>query len=1224
MRGGRRRVLALAAAVAAVGGLSAGRARASDNYWNNPLGGSFHDNANWVGGVPGILDNAVFDLGSLLPYAVSLSSDVSNNQVRIGNDLLQLAFTPGVTFSLASTSPTVPAMIIGDAVADVGQLTLLDATILTSGQMVIGADGTGTLIVPGTSRISGADAFIGFSGTGHLLLQAGGKLDSNHTSIGTNTGADGSAVVDGLNSIWTNNLGMFVGDFGSGELTVSNFGFVRSEGIYGGFAGTGSIIVDSNATLNSSSFIRIGDTATGNGSLQITGGGSVASQNGSIAFAGGAGSVLVDGSGSNWLVTDALEAGWSGVGTLTIQNGGGVAAAVLNIGSDLGGDGTVSVSGTGSNLSVGGILTIGKDGKGQLAISAGGAANTSGGVIGQSSADPNVASVSGSGSSWNMGANQLVVGADGSGSLEISSGATVTNGPAILGRGASGTGTVVLEQPGTSWTSNGLLNIGLNGNGLLQVSGGAQVNGTSAVIGGDAVSGAAGSGAVAFSGINSTWNLSSQLIVGGGAGIGSISLDGGAKLTDASATVGDGAGSTGIFDLLDLGTTWTTSGAVRVGNNGTGDVTVGAGASVISGSLDVGINAAGDITVVGSQTSWTSSGPIRVGISHFGTLLIDARGTFNDSSATIGSGAGGIGQVIVNGTGSTWNNSGTLNVGRGEADGVVTIQGGGGATSGPSNIGGDGASLSGNGAVIVKGAGSHWTATAVTLGLGGSGDLEALSGGVIDAASLVISNGPASSLGFAKVQDAGSKINVTGNIEVGRDVNGTLDVSSGGLVTSASGVIGTLPSATGTAAISGAGSRWTIGGDLDLAVNGAGVLSVSGGGVVSGVNAFVGRGPSGSGTATISGASSQWTLSDSLYIGGDNLGPRGNGMVSVASTATVAATNQIKIWATGTLDLNNGNVSTALVDLQGGLISGNGTLASPVSSTNGRVSTSATIALTGPLSIVAGSNLTKQGTGTLRIDGPQNHGAAATLNVAGGAVQLNTDAGTPATAATAASANLIVRVSGSNVTLGANQELMGLNVEFANPLSQSFDLATPATAGAFRSVRLYPADLVTAKTALYSAIRNANAAGAPDPADGIFDSGLPAHPNSKLGMARLTDLHGDPYILIRPTRIGDLNLDGQVTISDFIDLASNFNGTGKTWQEGDLNYDGSVTISDFIDLASNFGASYTGQIFPISPEDQLTLATFASSIGAAVPEPASATLFLGLGATLLATRRRRR
>ena len=110
---------------------------------------------------------------------------------------------------------------------------------------------------------------------------------------------------------------------------------------------------------------------------------------------------------------------------------------------------------------------------------------------------------------------------------------------------------------------------------------------------------------------------------------------------------------------------------------------------------------------------------------------------------------------------------------------------------------------------------------------------------------------------------------------------------------------------------------------------------------------------------------------------------------------------------------------------------------------------------------------------------------------------------------------------------------------------------------------------------IQESIANASGPGAADPQDGIFDSGLSAHPGSKIGVAVVIDAHGDEVVLVRPTRTGDLNLDGQVSISDFIDLATQFNQPGAlTWQEGDLNYDGHVTISDFIDLAANFNTSY--------------------------------------------------
>jgi hypothetical protein len=100
-------------------------------------------------------------------------------------------------------------------------------------------------------------------------------------------------------------------------------------------------------------------------------------------------------------------------------------------------------------------------------------------------------------------------------------------------------------------------------------------------------------------------------------------------------------------------------------------------------------------------------------------------------------------------------------------------------------------------------------------------------------------------------------------------------------------------------------------------------------------------------------------------------------------------------------------------------------------------------------------------------------------------------------------------------------------------------------------------------------------------------------------------------VLLRFTRYGDANLDGQVNLADFNRLASNF-GTGDTWDEGDFNYDGNVNLADFNRLASNFGQSAAGPT--VTPEDWAALAS-------AVPEPSLAALAI---APLLALRRRRR
>jgi hypothetical protein len=282
------------------------------------------------------------------------------------------------------------------------------------------------------------------------------------------------------------------------------------------------------------------------------------------------------------------------------------------------------------------------------------------------------------------------------------------------------------------------------------------------------------------------------------------------------------------------------------------------------------------------------------------------------------------------------------------------------------------------------------------------------------------------------------------------------------------------------------------------------------------------------------------------------------------------------------------------------------------------VSAGALIGFDGPFTIEKGKNLLKTGGGTLTIAGAQDHGQASRLDVAGGTVNLGSNAGDTANAALPAIANLTVRVggAGSTVLLRSDQDLNDLYVNWADAGIQKVDLSTPGGAGQFRAVHMYPGDYSLAKLALWNAIVQGNGSG-----DGIVDSGLAAHPNSRIGIAIVPDAHGDRSLFMRPTRIGDLNLDGTVSIADFINLTSNFNGPG-TWQEGDVNGDFMVTIADFIDLSSNFGASYSGGVIPISPSDAAMLADFAAAHGGGpVPEPALMSLLMP--ALLLGRRRRR-
>jgi hypothetical protein len=262
-----------------------------------------------------------------------------------------------------------------------------------------------------------------------------------------------------------------------------------------------------------------------------------------------------------------------------------------------------------------------------------------------------------------------------------------------------------------------------------------------------------------------------------------------------------------------------------------------------------------------------------------------------------------------------------------------------------------------------------------------------------------------------------------------------------------------------------------------------------------------------------------------------------------------------------------------------------------------------TLVLSGFLTVGAsgvGKTITKLGSGTLTISGPQSHQPGTVLSVNGGVVNLNSNAN---------SSLSLTLFSSGNVVLGADQDLRELNFIVSDAGPHRLNLNSAAGPGMYRSLRVFSADLAAAKASLYTAIVSAATGG-----DGIFDSGLAAHPGSAIGLAQFAD-----HLYIRPTRVGDLNLDGAVTISDFIDLAAHFNSINATWQEGDLNRDRAVTISDFIDLAANFNTNYAGEIWPISGEHQLALDAF---VAANVPEPGM--IGLSLAAVAMLARRRRR
>jgi len=250
------------------------------------------------------------------------------------------------------------------------------------------------------------------------------------------------------------------------------------------------------------------------------------------------------------------------------------------------------------------------------------------------------------------------------------------------------------------------------------------------------------------------------------------------------------------------------------------------------------------------------------------------------------------------------------------------------------------------------------------------------------------------------------------------------------------------------------------------------------------------------------------------------------------------------------------------------------------------------------LSFTTASSVTKTGGGTLVLD--QANSMTGTIAIQGGSVQLSGTVN-PAAAAT------IRPEAGGTLTL---DPYLQTSIDGLNPLAGGLTnvgtgKVTVAAGG------LSAADLV-------SAIQLGRNGGGWNGATGITSSDAAAsggsravgwieNGNSVANMSSLTFAFAAP---------GDTNLDWTVDISDaaqFIAAGKYDTGLPATWSEGDFNYDGVVDIQDAADFSST-GLYNAGSYNPPS----------LSNAVAAVPEPSSAGVVVGMAGLVLAWRLRRR
>ncbi len=314
-------------------------------------------------------------------------------------------------------------------------------------------------------------------------------------------------------------------------------------------------------------------------------------------------------------------------------------------------------------------------------------------------------------------------------------------------------------------------------------------------------------GTVTVTGAGSTWNSMETLRVGE-YGTGSLTIADGGSVTNAEGYVGSEPTSQGTVTVTGTDSLWS-SGSLSVGSWGDGTLTVAEGARVTSPWASIGeLDSQGTVIVTGAGSAWINTSWLHVGSGGTGTLSIAGGANVTNGHSTIGWAVGSQGTVTVTGADSAWNNNHELWIGY-QGTGMLTIADGGTVTSPGAMIG---LLRPASSTVLVTGTGSAWNNSgALWVGRGhlGTGTLS-----ITDGASVHIGTG-------LIIQDAGT-LNLDGGTIRFDDYDsiGTFNYHSGTIQLAGDRTIGT------DAAISDLFGS-TVGAGKTLAVEGGAAVASS-------------------------------------------------------------------------------------------------------------------------------------------------------------------------------------------------------------------------------------------------------------------------------------------------------------------------------------------------------------------------------------------------------------
>ena len=717
--------------------------------------------------------------------------------------------------------------------------------------------------------------------------------------------------VDGTNAV-LNTTSLAIGSngyAGTGTLNISNGGLVQSSGV--GLIGNAS---NASYAANSIGTVNVSSNSRWN---------------------------LVNGTGA----AQNLTVGQNGTGTLNINTTGSVTAGNTIIGNAVTtGIGTVNVGGLDAILNTTG-LTVGQSGTGTLTITDSGVVNSAGtGNIGNAANSTGTVEL-GSAGQWNLvngtgAAQNLTVGGNGTGTLNVHTTGTVTAGNTTIGSGATGVGNATVDGSG-SVLNAAVLTVGGNGQGALDVTGGGTVNTSSYVLIGNSIN--TGVGEVTVNGANSVLNANGSpsaswgSLYVGNTGTGTLVIaDSGVVNSTLSGVVGNAAGSQGEIDVsgggqLNLKNTVTDAlQSLTVGSNGTGILTIHDAGTVTAGNTTIssGATGVGTVTVDGSG-SVLNTADMTIGAAHQGMMTVTNSGAVNTGAMSVGGINNGQGTLTITNDGVITSTSSVLLGVRSGSTGTADVSNGGTWN-------------------LVNASGAL---QALAVGQGGTGTLNIHADGTVTAGATTIGvNYYGMGTGTVNVDGANATLNTTSLTVGDTGTSGTLVISDAGVVTGTSaGTIGQGAASTGTVEV-GSHSRWNLVNDsgeaqnLTVGGNGTGTLNVHTTGTVTAGNTTISSGATGVGNATVDG------IDAVLNAGILTVGGRGTGTLAITDSGMVNS-------ASNTIGTNAGSHGTVTIDGTGSTLADTGAMTVGGAGTGTiTLSNGGTLAMTGGDAITIASN----------------------------------------------------------------------------------------------------------------------------------------------------------------------------------------------------------------------------------------------------------------------------